>query len=212
MQTPPFTRLLGAIALLSAAVASGQAHAATFAFSGNLVMNNDLVNVDFTVSGATGTVDLWTDSFQSGANFDPQLTLWRQTGSDYVLVANNDDDDSIHAGQGYQDAGLSAALSAGTYRLTLSASSYQAAGTLLSQGFEFDPFFIPALTPTPIASWNQPSYDPNLNNQKGTFWSVSLSGQGIDSAAISPVPEPATVALLAAGLIGIGLARARQVR
>jgi hypothetical protein len=211
MHSNPMNRIAAAVSITAALVAFAPvAHAADFDFSGEIVMNNDLVNIDFTSSG--GAVRLYTDSFGSGLNFDPQLTLWRQVGTDYVLVDHNDDDNSFSATQGYQDAGLGANLVAGSYKLTLSASSYQAVGTQLSQGFGFDPFFLPALTPTPIASWNQPSYDPDLNNQKGGAWSVHLTGDSVLGAAVSPVPEPRTLWLMLAGAAALLAFRGRNDR
>ena len=149
---------------------------------------------------------LWTDSWNSGQNFDPIAALWRRVGSDYELVLEVDDDDTVAPGQGYYDTGMAFTdLAAGNYLFTVGASFLEpfAAGTWLSQGFVQD-----GSTPIALAQWNQPSYDPNLNDQKGGFYSIRLTG--VDAATLSPVPEPQSYAMLLAG-IGLlaGIARRR---
>lgn len=181
---------------LATGLAAPAALAADFSFDGDIRYHNDLVEVVFSLNAAA-SVRLWTDSWQSGLNFDPQLTLWRGG----VLQAANDDDDSIAPGQGYYDAGLQLALAAGSYRLVLSAAGNDALGTTLAEGFSLG-----GEAPIALADWTQPSSDINLGDQKGGAWRLQLSG--VDQAA--PVPEPGVPALLAAGLLVLGwLARRR---
>ena len=155
-----------------------------------------------------GNVRLWTDSWSAGLNFDPISTLWVQSGNDFALVQEVDDDSSIANGQGAYDTGHAKdGLAAGSYRLSVGASFLEpfAKGNLYSQGFTQD-----GTTPTPIAQWNQPSYDINNNDQKGTFYSIHLSG--VDSASVTAVPEPEAFAMLLAGLCLVGaVARRRRV-
>jgi hypothetical protein len=177
------------------AISAGGAQAADFTFTGNLTNNTDRVNIAFDL-GSPSDVRLWTDSWNSGQNFDPISALWVQAGNDYTLVQEVDDDSSVAPGQGSYDTGLSiAGLVAGHYLYTVGASFLTpfASGTLLSQGFTQD-----GTPPTPIALWNQPGYDINNNDQKGTLYSILLSG--VDSASVSAVPEPESVAMLLAGL------------
>ena len=198
--SPPFIRP-AAIAAVALALSSLQAQAANFSFDGNIAYSTDVVQVAFTLNAASSQVRLWTDSWTDGLNFDPTLTLWIKDGSGYNLVGDNDDDNTIDPAQGFYDAGLSlATLTAGQYLVTLGAAPNYATGTQLSQGFALD-----GSTPTLISQWNQPSYDINANDQKGTFWRLSLSG--VDSAAT--VPEPATAALILAGLSAMLLSRRR---
>jgi hypothetical protein len=131
------------------------------------------------------------------------MALWQRQGSAYVLVAQNDDADVLAAGQGFFDAGLQlSSPAAGHYLVTVGASPNVPLGTLLSQGFGFDPSYGP-IAVQPIAQWNQPSYDVNANDQKGSFWRINLSGVE-NAVALPAVPEPASWMLAIAGLGVIG--------
>lgn len=189
MQTLPLARRLAVIALIVGSAAN--AHAFSLSTSGNLIYNDDVADVSFTLDNSTAQVRLWTNSFNSGVNFDPVLTLWKRVGSDYALVSGADDDSSIGPGQTSYDAGLRfAALDAGQYLASITASPYLAAGTLYSQGFAFANS---AIERTLISQWDQPGSD---NNQKGTFWSLNV--------ATGVVPEPDLSVLLALGLSVLG--------
>ncbi|MFG6490181.1 DVUA0089 family protein [Roseateles sp. BYS78W] len=190
---------LALLATLSALPLAAQA--ADLSFSGQAVNHNDKIVIDFQVA-AGSTVSLWTDSWQSGLNFDPQLYVARGG----VIVDHNDDNEIASlasAGAGYYDAGLQfTATAPGGYRLVLSAASNDARGTTLAQGFAYD-----GSTPIKLADWNQPSYDVNANDQKGGFWRVNLSG--VETATV--VPEPGRISLMLAGLLSIALVvRKRQ--
>jgi hypothetical protein len=182
--------LLAAAALL----ASLGTQAAEFSFSGDIVHHKDLVVIDFSLS-APAEVTLWTDSWQSGVNFDPMLSLYTAGGS---LVTSFDDPvgNTWPVGVGYYDASQRfTPLAAGHYRLVLGAS-YEPG----SAGYQAD-------APIPLAQWNQWSYDPNANDQKGGFWRLNLSG--VEQAAV--VPEPGRIGLMLAGLLSIALVvRQRQ--
>ena len=190
---------LALLATLSALPLAAQA--ADLSFSGQAVNHNDKIVIDFQVA-AGSTVSLWTDSWQTGLNFDPQLYVARGG----VIVGHNDDNEIASlasAGAGYYDAGLQfTATAPGSYRLVLNAASNDARGTRLAQGFAYD-----GSTPIKLADWNQPSYDVNANDQKGGFWRVNLSG--VETATV--VPEPGRISLMLAGLLSIALVvRKRQ--
>ena len=192
----------GALTALALAATAATSQAADITRTGDLVFDTDVVQFSFTLASA-GSVEFWTDSWQTGKNFDPTVSVFDASGQ---LLGTGDDvagPSPTHAGQGAYDSELSLApLAAGRYTLTLSASGNDPLGTTLADGFSLS-----GTTPIRIADWNQPSYDINKNDQKGTAWSLHLSG--VDS--VSAVPEPASIALMMAGglLLAGGLRRKR---
>lgn len=194
-----FPRRLAGVALAAAALLAGlQAQAANVTLSGQAAFHNDVVQIDFSLD-TPGTLRLWTDSWLSGINFDPTLALFNGSG---LLIASNDDADiDFGAGPGYFDAGIRLQAQGGSYRLTLSAAPNFAIGPQWQNGFALD-----GETPVAISQWDQPSRDLNANDQKGGFWRVQL--QGVSQAAV--VPEPATAALLLAGLAAVAQLRRRR--
>lgn len=185
---------------LAALLAASATQAADFSFSGQAANHNDKVIVDFSVA-AGSTVSLWTDSWQSGLNFDPQLYL---ASAGTIVHADDDGGSLVHAGAGYYDAGLQfTTIGAGSYRLVLNAASNNSLGATLLEGFAYD-----TEAPIALAAWNQPSYDINANDQKGGFWRLHLSG--VEQAAV--VPEPGRIALMMAGLLSISLVIRRKGR
>lgn len=194
------------IAVLAAALSLvTAARAADLNVAGNLVYNTDVVRIDFTLAATSG-VTLWTDSWTAGLNFDPELALY---DASFALIEVGDDTPDpaqLLPGQGGYDSQLRiASLGAGTYHLALTASGNDPLGPTFAAGFS-----LAGTPPIAISFWNQPSYDVNRNDQKGTAWNVHLDGV-TSVSAVSPIPEPSTCALLAAGLGGIFvLARRRR--
>lgn len=185
------------LTFLAAGLLSLGASAGVISLSGQMDYHNDKITIEFSVA-AGSSVSVWTDSWQSGLNFDPQLYLAQ---GDSILQSDNDGGSLLNAAAGFYDAGLQfTALTDGVYRLVLDASSNDALGGLLSQGFTYD-----ADTPIKLSDWNQPGYDVNKNDQKGGFWSLHLSG--VEQA--QRVPEPAGWGVVMAGLLALGAARRR---
>jgi hypothetical protein len=180
-----------AAGLLAALSTAAQA---TDTRSGTLTFHNEVRTIDFSMAGA-GTVDIASTSWLYGINFDPAASVWVQSGADYTLLAQNDDDEiSAFDPLGNFNFRLQLALDAGSYRLAVLASPNTPAGNLLSQGFSAD-----SETPIALADWSQPSANPNFPDQKGGFFSVTFDG----ASSVSAVPEPATWLMLALGAGGL---------
>jgi len=201
-QTTALSRVLAcALALPGAA-----AQAADFTFSGNVNLNTDIVQVGFRLDQDASNVDVWTDSFNGGTNYDPVTALWVKDGDNFRLVDQNDDNPGIRPEtQTYYDSGFRLdTLAAGEYLFTVGAYPNRAYGQLLSEGFTFA---FDGTAATPIADWCQPASNDCVN-QKGTFWRVNLSG--VDGAT-APVPEASTWLMFALGLGAIAVG-ARRVK
>ncbi len=167
------------------------AGAATIKFDGNIKYDNEVVEIFFTLDQDSTGVNIWTDSYMNGTNFDPIAFLWRKNDNDndFTLIGRNDDNSSIAPDQTVWDSGLTQSfLEAGEYLFTITRFPNWNNGSLFSEGFKLDNFI-----PSPLIG-------------EGGFWRVNL--EGVDSAT-SPVPEPATMALLGIGLVGLS-ARSRK--
>ncbi|PKO88349.1 MAG: PEP-CTERM sorting domain-containing protein [Betaproteobacteria bacterium HGW-Betaproteobacteria-10] len=191
------------IAIAALAALTGQAQAALFHFTGNITYNTDVVQINFNLANPAANVRVWTDSFQSGINFDPITALWN--GDTGALIAQNDDNASVNsATQTYYDSGFALTnLGAGNYAFTVAAYA-NFAGNNLS-----DPFNYAGNTPIAIGDWCQPASN-NCSDQKGTFWSVWLDGVDNASNPNDPgnnVPEPGSLALAALGLMSLASLR-----
>lgn len=166
---------------------AGSANAALMNFDGYLSDYDDVIITEFIVS-SDQMVSAWTDSFDSGLNFDPITALWASDGS---FIAQNDDNDTINPlTQTYYDSGIQQFLTAGTYYFTVSV---------------FDNFANESLN---ILSGTSP-FDGGCNgctSGPGLYYSQWFDG--IESAIVTnDIPEPTSIALLALGLAGFGFSR-----
>ncbi len=179
---------------------ANHAHAIPFHFEDNIYYANDVIFAHFTIT-ETSDVTLWTDSSRGGLNFDPNIALWDADG--FKIDANDDDNTISPDTQTFGDSGLvMSSLAAGDYTITLAMFNNWALGDNLSDGFEFD--YYAQLT---LNEWNR-----EFGTNSGSAWSLWLSG--VDDAHVSTpsnsVPEPASLALLLAGLMALGVKRSRK--
>lgn len=156
-----------------------------------IAYHNDIVYHTITLT-ETANLLAWTDSYLDGTNFDPIVAIWH----DGVRLAENDDAPWVAPGQTRYDSGFGLfGLSAGTYVFTIAAYDNFANDSLLSSGFKFD-----GEQPIPLSEWCEPSNHCGMGPAVRLNWTVT------------PVPEPSTWALLAAGLALAGAAARRQRR
>jgi PEP-CTERM motif len=172
-------------AMLSLLPASAQA-SNYFSFTGTLAGPNQVKFIDFTLAapshvtlqglGYSGGVNLAGNMIAAGG-FDSILSLFLRPSG--FLLADNDDGGFVGLpcdGGNCYDPFISMALDAGDYRLSIQTSPNFAFGPLLSHGF----------------------FGNGTFNGRSQSWAVDL--WDVDSASISAVPEPASWAMLIAGL------------
>jgi hypothetical protein len=182
---------LPSIAALALGVASWSAVAGQYDYAGSLQYDNSVEQIHFTLAGPAANVQLWTDSYLDGVNFDPSIQLWSfSTGT---LLGASDDYSSpfvVKVGQTAYDSGFGlSALVQGTYVLTIIVSPNFANGPTLAEGFAYD-----ASTGTSLGSTG--SYSAHISFDGGVI--------------PTPVPEPQSVALMLAGLAALGWVARRR--
>lgn len=210
-------KLIKTILSISAAVllSAGSSFALEYDFSGRMLYHNDVLKFSFTLNQAR-SVTIFSSSWIE-KNFDPMLGLWKSDGS---YVAFQDDGnitgETTSNGKEYDygkyDFYLTKNLDPGTYIITLLASynrpNPEGGPYHLSNGFRYDNDPRVLLAGTQQSRFGSSAPDMKLNAMDDEYEFHILNA---DSARdINPVPEPGTIMLLGAGLVGLGLLRRRN--
>ena len=211
---------------LACCLSAGVASAGNISFTGTFSHDDQLEIFLFTALSSSFTAETW--SYAGGTNaaghtiaaggFDPVLSLFDASGGLSAispLVKTNDDGAAaaidLTTGNAFDSILTVGTLNAGhTYALVLSENDNLAYGPTYGDGFsqsgngdftaaEFG------------CSGSGPFCDAGADQRTGN-WAVDINGvrSAVDTSAGGTTPEPGTVPLLTAGLVGLALLRRRR--
>ena len=192
----------GLLALMSLA---GGAQATNLSFTGAFNYDNDVQQFTFTVF-AKQNVTLRSWSYAGGVNakgvtiarggFDPIMTLYDASG-DRIAVEDDGDCPAVAAdavtGQ-CLDVGFTGELDSGTYIATLQQWDNFAAGPTLADGFRYD---------AEAFRYFRNGFVDSAGDQRNGNWAFDILNVDTGSIGVTSVPEPASLALLGIGVLGM---------
>jgi hypothetical protein len=198
--------------------------AAGFSFTGTFAQDDQLELFQFTAPSASVTLRTW--SYASGTNaagnfiaaggFDPVLSLFNATGGltgSSPLIASNDDGIGVAVdpvtGNGFDSLlSLTSLLAGDTYVLVLSQYDNLAFGPTYGDGFS--QVGNGNFTAGEFGCGGTAPFCDSTPAQRNGNWAVDIVGVGAASDITnSSAPEPGSFLLLAAGVLGLALARTR---
>ncbi len=199
-----------------------------FDFSGIFAFDNDVELLSFNLesdSNVTIFSSSWGDDLGDGdgwverGGFDPSLGIWNSSGE---LLRRQDDGNiegttqsgGVDYTYGIWDVFIEIFLTAGDYTASITQYSNFAESKFLNGGFEHDGntdfTFDNGYGPEPFFNGVWGISDPNSDPDPRTgVWEFHILA--VESASQLQVPEPATIALIALGLVGIGYKRYKAV-
>jgi hypothetical protein len=206
-------KLKSIFALLALCASVSSASATNISYTGQFAYDNDVQLFTFTV-GALSTVGLRSYSYAGGVNaagqtiarggFDPIVELFNSAGQ---LIGQQDDSVCGKVGadavtRQCWDINLVIQLAPGTYTASLQQYNNYSVSENLADGFYYQG----------VANRNfRNGFVDEMDIKRNGSWAFDILNINLP-AAPSAVPEPGSLSLLGAAMIGMGALRRRRAR